>query len=579
MRRSFLRFIGTAVAASSLAVLAALPAGAASAAKSARSGTASYVVTFRPGASASLEASESRGKGLKVSHVFEHALKGMSVELTPAEAASLAADPMVATVEPDIVIHMTADQIGATWGLDRIDQRSLPLNLVYSSPDSGGAGVKAYVIDTGVRATHTEFAGRVAAGYTAVADGFGTDDCNGHGTHVAGTIGGTTYGVAKRVTIVPVRVLDCFGSGTLSGVIAGIDWVTANNNGALAVANMSLGASATATVDAAVERLVAAGVTVAVAAGNANVDACGTSPARTPSAITVGATDNTDARAVYSNFGPCVDIFAPGTNVTSSWADTDSATNTISGTSMATPHVAGAAALILAANPGMTPANVAAAMMAASTPNVVASAGVGSPNRFLYSAPPAGNVPPSIVTTTLPGGGTSTPYSASLGVAGGTAPYNWSLTAGSLPTGLTLAPATGVISGTPTTAGVSSFTVMVTDGKGLTASASLSINIILTIPVPGAFSKTSPTTGVTGRSRSNLVLTWAASTGATRYEYCLDTINDNLCNSSWVSTGTALSVTIKTLSSRTTYYWHVRAVNSGGITMSNNNTFWRFTTA
>jgi len=573
MRRTLVKILGGAVAVASLAVT---PVGSVSAAKTTK---ASYVVTFRAGISPSLEASESRGKGLKVSHVFEHALRGMSVELTPAEAAALAADPAVATIEPDITIHMTADQIGATWGLDRVDQRSLPLNLVYTSPDSGGAGVKAYIIDTGVRATHADFAGRVAPGYTAVNDGFGTDDCNGHGTHVAGTIGGTTYGVAKRVTIVPVRVLDCFGSGTLSGVIAGIDWVTANNGGALAVANMSLGASATATVDAAVERLVAAGVTVSVAAGNANVDACGTSPARTPSAITVGATDATDVRAVYSNFGSCVDIFAPGTNITSSWADSDTAVNTISGTSMATPHVTGAAALILAANPGMTPANVAAAMMAASTSNVVGSAGVGSPNRFLYSAPPAGNVPPTVVTTSLPSGGTSTPYSASLGVAGGTAPYTWSVTAGALPAGLTLAPATGVISGTPTTAGTSTLSVRVTDAKGLTASASYSINIILTIPAPAAFSKTSPTTGATGRSRSNLVLTWAAASGATRYEYCIDTTNDNLCNATWISTGTALSVTLPRLTSRVTYYWHVRAVNSGGITMSNNNTFWRFTTA
>lgn len=573
MRRTLVKILGTAVVATSLAVT---PFGSASAAKSTK---ASYVVTFRAGISPSLEASESRGKGLKVSHVFEHALRGMSVELTPAEAATLAADPAVATIEPDIAVHMTADQIGATWGLDRIDQRSLPLNLVYTSPDSGGAGVKAYIIDTGVRATHADLAGRVAPGYTAVNDGFGTDDCNGHGTHVAGTVGGTTYGVAKRVTIVPVRVLDCFGSGTMAGVIAGVDWVAANNRGALAVANMSLGASLYAPVDAAVERLVSAGVTVAVAAGNSTLDACGTSPARTPSAITVGATDSTDARAWYSNFGPCVDIFAPGSLITSSWADSDTATNTISGTSMATPHVTGAAALILAANPGMTPANVAAAMITAATPNVVSDAGVGSPNRFLYSAPPAGNVPPTVVTTSLPNGGTSTPYSASLGVAGGTGPYTWSVVTGALPAGLTLAPATGVISGTPSTAGTSTLSVRVTDAKGLTASASYSINIILTIPAPAAFSKTSPTTGATGRSKSNLVLTWAAASGATRYEYCIDTTNDNLCNATWISTGTALSVTLPRLTSRVTYYWHVRAVNSGGITMSNNNTFWRFTTA
>ena len=573
MRRGLKLILGGVVALSSLT---AVTSGTVEARRPARTG---WLVTFRAGADPRAEADQERVKGIKVSHVFEHALKGMAIELTAHEAAALAADPMVASIEPDATVHIDATQGGATWGIDRADQRTLPLSGSYTYPDSGGAGVKAYVIDTGVRATHSEFTGRVATGYTAVNDGFGTDDCNGHGTHVAGTIGGSTYGIAKRVTIVPVRVLDCFGSGTLSGVIAGIDWVTANNNGAPAVANMSLGAATSPTVDAAVERLVAAGVTAAVAAGNSNVDACATSPARTPSAITVGAIDNTDTRAVYSNFGPCVDIFAPGTGITSSWIDTDTATNTISGTSMATPHVAGAAALIVAANPGITPANVAATMMANSTPGAVANVGTGSPNRLLFTPPPGTSTPLGVATTSMPGAGTSVAYSASLGAIGGSAPYTWSLAAGILPTGLTLAASTGIISGTPTTAGLSTFTVRVTDGSGASATAALSINVVVTTPAPAAFSKTSPAFTATNRAKSGLVLSWAAAAGATRYEYCIDTTNDNACGTSWISVGTATSVVLGRLTGLTTYYWHVRAVNSGGITYSNNNTFWRFTTA
>ena len=573
MRRNLRLLLGGIVVLSSLT---AVTTSSVEAGKSSRTG---WVVTFRSGANPRVEAEQERVKGVKVSRVFEHALKGMALELTAQEAAALAADPMVASIERDAVVHLDATQTGATWGIDRTDQRALPLSGSFVYPDSGGAGVKAYVIDTGVRATHSEFAGRVAAGYTAVIDGFGTDDCNGHGTHVAGTIGGRTYGIAKQVTIVPVRVLDCFGSGTLSGVIAGIDWVTANNNGAPAVANMSLGAATSPTVDAAVERLVAAGVTAAVAAGNSNVDACATSPARTPSAITVGATDITDTRAVYSNFGPCVDIFAPGTGITSSWIDTDTATNVISGTSMATPHVAGVAALIVAATPGITPANVAATMMANATPGAVVNPGTGSPNRLLFSPAPGTVTALSVVTTSLPGAGTGVAYSASLGAVGGSAPYTWSLAAGTLPAGLSLAAATGIISGTPTTAGLSSFTVRVTDGTGASATAALSINVVVTTPVPGAFSKTSPASTATVRPKSGLVLSWAAATGATRYEYCIDTTNDNACGATWISVGTATSAVLGRLSGLTTYYWHVRAVNSGGITYSNNNTFWRFTTA
>ncbi len=252
----------------------------------------------------------------------------------------------------------------------------------------------AYIIDTGIRPTVSDFGGRASIGTDTVGDGQNGVDCNGHGTHVAGTIGGTKYGVAKSVSLVAVRVLDCSGSGTWSGVIAGIDWVTAHHT-ANAVANMSLGGGASSAVDTAVANSVASGVTYAVAAGNSNADACTSSPARAPSAITVGATTSTDARASYSNFGTCVDLFAPGSGITSDWNTSDTATNTISGTSMATPHVVGSAALYLGDNKGSSPATVTTALLNAATPNKVTAAGAGSPNLLDFVG---ASVPP--VTTT-----------------------------------------------------------------------------------------------------------------------------------------------------------------------------------
>ncbi|GAA1801881.1 serine protease [Planosporangium flavigriseum] len=330
-------------------------------------------------------------------HTYRSAVRGFAVKgMSETQARKLAADPAVAYVQKDGVFRIQGTQASPpSWGLDRIDQRNLPLDNSYTYPTTA-SNVHAYIIDTGIRATHSDLGGRVGTGFDAVTSGGTANDCNGHGTHVAGTVGGNAYGVAKGVALVPVRVLDCNGSGTTSGVVAGIDWVTANAIKP-AVANMSLGGGVDATLDSAVQRSIASGVTYGVAAGNGNIlgiaqDACAASPARVPEAITVGATDNTDKKASWSNYGTCLDIFAPGVNITSSWNTNDTATNTISGTSMATPHVVGAAALVLSANPTYTPAQVRDTLVNNATPNVVTSPGTGSPNRLLFVG--SGSTPP-----------------------------------------------------------------------------------------------------------------------------------------------------------------------------------------
>lgn len=321
--------------------------------------------------------------GGRVKQTFTHALNGYAAEMSEAEAEALSQDPRVAFIEEDQVYTANTTQTGATWGLDRIDQRNRPLNGTYVY-NWTGSGVRAYIIDTGIRTTHTQFGGRATVAADFVGDGRNGQDCNGHGTHVAGTVGGSTYGVAKSVSLRAVRVLNCQGSGTTSGVIAGVNWV-AQNRQLPAVANMSLGGGASSALDTAVNNAINAGVVFAVAAGNENQNACNVSPARTAAAITVGSTTSTDARSSFSNFGTCVDIFAPGSSITSAWATSDTATNTISGTSMATPHVAGAAALYLQANPGASPATVRNALVNNATTNVITGVGTGSPNRLLYT--------------------------------------------------------------------------------------------------------------------------------------------------------------------------------------------------
>ncbi|MEU2429594.1 S8 family serine peptidase [Streptomyces sp. NPDC007861] len=386
-----------AVAALAFGAASALPA-TASAAEAAPEGVienagapgaiaGSYIVTLDESAA---DAGSKAGKalaaeyGAKIKKTYNAALNGYAVELSEAQAKKFAADPAVESVVQNRVFTISGTQPNPpSWGLDRIDQKALPLNQSYTYPDSAGEGVTAYIIDTGVRITHGDFGGRASYGYDAVDNDNTAQDGNGHGTHVAATVAGSSYGVAKKARVVGVRVLNNAGSGTTAQVVAGIDWVT-QNAVKPAVANMSLGGGVDTALDTAVRNSIASGVTYAIAAGNDSSNASNTSPARVTEAITVGSTTNTDARSSFSNYGSVLDIFAPGSSITSAWNTSDSATNTISGTSMATPHVAGAAALYLADNRTATPAQVSTALTSAATTGVVGNPGSGSPNRLLY---------------------------------------------------------------------------------------------------------------------------------------------------------------------------------------------------
>jgi subtilisin family serine protease len=344
-----------------------------------------YIVRLKSTASFAAAASIASDVGATNVTSFRNVFAGFAADLSATAVAELTANTNVESIELDSVVSISADQANPTWGLDRIDQRNLPLNNTYSYANSG-TGVTAYVVDTGILATHSEFAGRVSAGFSSISDGRGTTDCHGHGTHVAGTLGGTTFGVAKSATLVPVRVMSCAGSGSTSGVIAGIDWMIGDHQaGVPAVANMSLGGAASTALNAAVARGVADGVVFVVAAGNDGVNACRYSPASAASAVTVGATGSTDVRATFSNFGSCLDIFAPGEAITSSNIGSDTARATWSGTSMASPHVAGVAALLLAATPTATVEAISQALVLNATTGLVGNAGSLSPNKLVYS--------------------------------------------------------------------------------------------------------------------------------------------------------------------------------------------------
>jgi subtilisin family serine protease len=455
--------------------------------------------------------------GGTIGHVFRTALHGFEISVAEATARRLATDPAVRYVQRNGIYTIAGTQANPpSWGLDRIDQHNLPLDSSYTYPTTA-SNVHAYIIDTGIRFSHTEFGGRATSGVDEI-DGGTADDCHGHGTHVSGTVGGTSFGVAKGVQLVGVRVLDCNGSGTTAQVAAGIDWVTANAVKP-AVANMSLGGGVDTTLDNAVTNSINSGVTYAIAAGNSNANACNFSPARVAAAITVGATDINDNRASFSNFGTCVDIFAPGVNITSSWNTSDTATNTISGTSMATPHVTGVAALVASANPGWTPQQVRDFLVNNATNGAVVNPGSGSPNKLLFVVnAPAGNdfslsVSPTSGTVTAGGSTTATVSTAT--TSGSAQTVN--LSASGLPSGATASFSPGsVTSGGSSTMTITtsastpagSYPVTIT---GTGSSATHTASYTLTVNSAGGCASPGQKLGNPGFESGNTV--WSATSG------------------------------------------------------------------
>jgi subtilisin family serine protease len=370
-------------------------------------GSDDWIVVFKPGVAdpPGLARGLVKNAGGTLRFTYTEALQGFAARIPAQALDGIRHNPNIELVEQDLAISADVIQSNPpSWGLDRIDQRDLPLDDSYTY-DFDGTGVTAYILDTGIRPTHNDFVGRASVGADFIGDGQNGIDCAGHGTHVAGTVGGSSYGVAKNVSLIAVRVLDCGGSGFVSGLIAGIDWITADHDpGELAVANVSIRAPISTSLDNAVANSVADGVTYAVSAGNANTNACNQSPAREPTALTVASTTSSDSRSGFSNYGTCVDLFAPGSSIISAWYTGDNAAASLSGTSMASPHVAGAAALYLDETNGATPAQVASAILGAATSGAVSDPGSGSPNLLLYSLfggsppPPPPPPPPAAAT-------------------------------------------------------------------------------------------------------------------------------------------------------------------------------------
>jgi aqualysin 1 len=531
----------------------------------------SYIVVFKGAVTdVNREVDEISARlGVAAKFRYTHALRGFAANLTDGAVTALRQDPRVDYIEQDQMAHAVGTQANPTWGLDRVDQRALPLDHSYTYNQTG-AGVDAYIIDTGIRQTHTDFGGRAVAGVDEITPGGNANDGNGHGTHVAGTVGGATYGMAKAVHLVAVRVLDNSGSGTYTQVIAGVDWVTGDHTTHPAVANMSLSGPTSTALDQSVRNSIADGVVYCVAAGNSAQNVSGFSPADVAQAITVAASGSTDAWASFSNYGSGVDIIAPGVNVTSDWNSSDTATNTISGTSMATPHVTGAAALYLEANPGATPAQVSAALASGATPGVISGVPSGTVNLLLYAltGPPPPPPPAPVLVSPADGStGVSTSPTLTWNASSGASSYEAQVATDSGFANLVW-DQSGLSTTSTSVSGLAGNTtyywrVNASNGGGTSPwSAVWSFTTGAGSPPPPP-TLVSPTNGSTGVSRTP-TLRWNASTGASSYRVQVSTsssFNSTVFDRAGITT---TSVTLPQLGRRTWYYWRVDATNGNG---------------
>jgi subtilisin family serine protease len=537
----------------------------------------SYIVVFND----DLNEAEVEGESEKMcgsarvsrEKVFKHALKGFSTRLTPAAIEEMRRNPKVKYIEQNQLATIVATQNGATWGLDRIDQHSLPLSTSYTY-NTNGSSVDAYIFDTGIRLDHAQFSGRLGTGYNAINTTASANDDQGHGTHVAGTVGGTTYGVAKGVTLIPVKVLNNLGSGTYAQIIAGIDWAVANHTTKPAVGNMSLGGGFSTALNDAVKRAIADGIIMCVAAGNDGLNAANYSPASTAEAITVGATTNLDALATYSNRGALVDILAPGSAVVSAYFTSSSATASLSGTSMASPHVAGAAALYLEYSPGATTAQVQTALKSFAALNRISGVPSGTVNELLQInfgvVPPV--LPPAAPVLSSPlanATGQSLTPTLSWTASSGAVTYNLQVSTSST-FATTLLDLTGLTTTTRTLSGLTNSTVYywrvsATNTAGTSAwSATRSFTTAAPLALPAAPTLSSPANNATNQLTATR-LSWNAAARATTYEVQVS-LSNTFATTAFSRTGlTARNVTVSpALAARTIYYWRVRAVNATG---------------
>jgi subtilisin family serine protease len=542
-----------------------------------------YIVVLKPraeiGIADDVAASLTDENGGEVVSTFNTVFNGYSAELSEDQALAIAADDRVDYVEQVQRVYAMGEQVNPpNWGDDRIDQRDLPLNQRYVYPANAGQGVNVYIVDTGVRLTHSEFTGRIRPGFDAVTAGGNANDCQGHGTHVAGSAVGSTYGVAKKATLYPVRVLDCAGSGSTADLLEGIEWVT-ENAVKPATVNYSIGcrsACSIPSIDQAVKTLVASGITWVQAAGNSNDDACRYSPQLVPEGITVGNMTSSDAKASTSSWGRCLDVWAPGTAIVSSWYSGDGATNNISGTSMASPHVTGATALYLGQNPTATPAQVQAAIVDNASTGKLSGLDATSPNRLLYTAflnsgtPPVGNV--DLATPANQAGTVGQSVNVAVAASGGTAPYAFSATG--LPAGLSINASTGAITGSLTTSGTANVTVTVRDSANPVTTDSASFTWTVTATNPATCTGPLVRTGSLTAGQQVALPSFTRTSGA--IEVCLDgptgtDFDVSLQKSSWfgwstVAQGTSASADEKFTYTGTagTYRLVVRAYSGSG---------------